>query len=361
MNNSPKIYVIMPVYNCEKFIFNAVSSIINQSYQNIEILIVNDGSTDNTPSLCNKLCKENDAIKVLHTQNGGVSSARNKGIDYILNNFEIDNSYIAFCDADDLWAKDCLKQEFSEYFDQDIIAFQSCYISYDASRCSAPHGNCHSINVDKGGRKAIWKYPFHFGAFLYKTELFKRYNIRFDTDLKYNEDKVLLMQLLFLADSIRQIPQMMYLYRKNPASAMHNRPRGINYYLPLINGWMRSDDKMKEYANAERGTLTAGYALANIYVIEMAKEHYGWFGKQEILYKTIKEHPIYPYFCNLDPLDVSEKQYSEHCSFNKHPKSFQIKHTLIGVFARILKRITKISFIANYLYSREFSSENIYL
>ncbi len=361
MNVCPKIRVIMPIFNGEQYVSHAVKSIFAQPYKNIDIIIVDDGSTDNSPMICDELARVHKNIVVIHTANGGVSSARNTAIEYIINNFDSENSYVAFCDADDLWANNCLTEDIENGFDTDIVCFQSCSMSNDTKMCSPPHGKGTGSDVLPGGCKSIFKYPYHFGAFLYKTKLFKYYNIRFDTNLKYNEDKVLLMQLLYLAENIREIPRMLYLYRKNLSSAMHIRPHGIEYYIPLINGWMRSDDAMKAFANDHRGELVGGYALAMIYVIDMAKEHYWYFKNKRVLEDVIFNHNVYPHFLSLKACDVSENQYREYMLFKKHPAIFKIKYNAIGCVVRLLKSIRKIGFVANFLYKREFIYENKYI
>ena len=74
-----KISVIVPVYNVEQYLERCVDSIINQTYKNLEIILVNDGSTDNSGQLCDELAKKDDRIRVIHKKNGGVSETRNLG------------------------------------------------------------------------------------------------------------------------------------------------------------------------------------------------------------------------------------------------------------------------------------------
>ena len=90
-----KISVIVPVYNVEQYLERCVDSIINQTYKNLEILLVNDGSTDNSGQLCDELAKKDDRIRVIHKENGGLSDARNVGID------EAEAELIGFIDSDD--------------------------------------------------------------------------------------------------------------------------------------------------------------------------------------------------------------------------------------------------------------------
>lgn len=90
-----KISVIVPVYNVEQYLERCVDSIINQTYTNLEIILVNDGSTDNSGKLCDELAKKDERIRVIHKENGGLSDARNRGID------ESESDLVGFIDSDD--------------------------------------------------------------------------------------------------------------------------------------------------------------------------------------------------------------------------------------------------------------------
>lgn len=94
-NEMPLISVIVPVYNVEKYLSKCVESIINQTYKNLEIILVDDGSTDNSLQICEKYAQKDNRIKVIHKKNGGQATARNIGLDIA------EGEYIGFVDADD--------------------------------------------------------------------------------------------------------------------------------------------------------------------------------------------------------------------------------------------------------------------
>ena len=93
--NKELISVIVPVFNVEKYLERCVETIVNQTYKNLEIILVNDGSTDNSGELCDELAKKDNRIKVVHKENGGLSDARNTG------ERESTGEYIIFIDSDD--------------------------------------------------------------------------------------------------------------------------------------------------------------------------------------------------------------------------------------------------------------------
>jgi glycosyltransferase involved in cell wall biosynthesis len=96
------VSIIVPVYNADKVLKKCVSSIQAQSYSNIEIILIDDGSVDSSGEICDQLAKADDRVRVLHKSNGGISSAQNAGLDMA------EGAYIAFCDNDDLMAPSCI-------------------------------------------------------------------------------------------------------------------------------------------------------------------------------------------------------------------------------------------------------------
>ena len=94
-NINPKISIIVPVYNAEKYLNECVDSILNQDFTDFELLLVNDGSKDNSGHLCDKYAHKDNRVRVFHKENGGVSSARNLGLDNAI------GEYIVFIDSDD--------------------------------------------------------------------------------------------------------------------------------------------------------------------------------------------------------------------------------------------------------------------
>ncbi|MGN1326481.1 MAG: glycosyltransferase family 2 protein, partial [Clostridia bacterium] len=113
----PKITVIMPVYNVEKYLEEAIDSVIYQTYQNLEIILIDDGSTDNSGNICDEYAKKDSHIKVIHQENKGLSGARNTGLDIAT------GEYIMFIDSDDIFPKDACEKmlKFMEEKDADYI------------------------------------------------------------------------------------------------------------------------------------------------------------------------------------------------------------------------------------------------
>lgn len=110
------ISIVIPVYNAEKFIEETVSSVINQTYTEWELLLVNDGSTDGSGDIIDRLAESDSRIKVFHIVNGGAAKARNAGTKHAK------GRYLAFLDADDLWEKEKLEKQL-EFLQKEDAAF----------------------------------------------------------------------------------------------------------------------------------------------------------------------------------------------------------------------------------------------
>ena len=95
MNQNPRISVIVPVYNVEQYLPRCVESILAQTYENLEILLVDDGAKDGSGAICDAYARQDERVKVIHKENGGLSSARNAGIDAST------GEYLSFVDSDD--------------------------------------------------------------------------------------------------------------------------------------------------------------------------------------------------------------------------------------------------------------------
>ena len=108
------ISIIMPVYNAEKYLNRSIESIMNQTYNNIEIILVNDGSTDNSLEICTNYQEKDNRIKLINQENKGVSFARNKGID------ESTGDYIMFIDSDDYIEKNMIEDMVEKIIEDDI-------------------------------------------------------------------------------------------------------------------------------------------------------------------------------------------------------------------------------------------------
>mgnify|MGYP000128949315 CR=1 FL=1 len=123
--NSPLISVVIPVYNGEKYISDTLDTIINQDYKNIEVILVNDGSTDNSSNILSGYVQKNSFVRVYDQENKGVASARNLGIK------KSQGQFISFCDQDDFWHHEKISKQIKLFDDEDIgLVHTAAYFRY---------------------------------------------------------------------------------------------------------------------------------------------------------------------------------------------------------------------------------------
>lgn len=212
MSNECKelISVIVPIFNVEKYLKKCIDSIINQTYKNLEIILVDDGSTDNSPNICDEYIKKDSRVKVVHKENGGLSSARNVGLDLAK------GELIAFVDSDDyieLEMYEKLKSNMDKY-DSDIAICQFKKISkYFLKKVIGVNDEMiyegKDIFLHMGEIKAIaWNK-------LYRKQLFK--NIKYPEGRLF-EDMFVLCDILNNAKRVSVLNEPLYNYTLRKSS-----------------------------------------------------------------------------------------------------------------------------------------------
>lgn len=361
MRRSPTLHVIMPVYNGEEYIEQAIDSVINQSYDRIQLYIIDDGSIDNTLTICNSIAERHSNVSVFKQNNSGVSAARNVGIKYAIS-IGCDDDYIAFIDADDIWIDNSVSETIlSSYSNSEMICFQACYATYDFQKISRAFPETTQTETIYDGYNNVWRAPMFSWMAFYRVSLLKKYGVLFTEGLRYNEDKIFAMKLFYLSAQTTFLPQTLYLYRSNETSAMNTRPRGAYYYLPIIDAWLKADDEMKAKNCFKNANFTFGSLLSSIYFIEMAIEHCEYFGDYKEIISIIKNHRHYETFLKLQRNEVSQKQYKEFLLFNNKPRLFFIKHRFFGFFLRMAKYIKKTRLFSKFYNQHRFPFNNHYL
>lgn len=235
------VSIIVPIYNSEKTIKKCLDSVLVQTYRNIEIICVNDGSTDNSLNLLKEYSKKDNRIKVIVKSNGGVSSARNVGIK------SAKGEYISFADSDD-WLEKNMIEELVNVMESKNVDIVRCNYYKDEDK-KAPSFN-EEINDKKiVGEKIInclekivkGEISTYVHCLILKKEIIDKTNL-FDEEICLMEDALFYIDLLSKCKSIYFFDKPLYHYRTNLESCTRNRKN----YIKNINNLILVNKKMKK-------------------------------------------------------------------------------------------------------------------
>lgn len=219
---NPDVSIIIPIYNVEKYIERCVKSLMMQDYENIEIILVNDGSLDDSTNIINKLSKEDSRIKILYQENSGVSAARNYGLRVAL------GDYIMFVDGDD-W----VDSDYVSYFLK-LVKNNNCFIGMNKQHYSNEEIKYeHESNIVSAEKAIEWIYSDKiFVAVwnkIYKNDYLKRYNLIFNQNIWYGEGMLFNIECLQNVNKVAIGEKAIYHQTFNPESAMRNFNLKSNY------------------------------------------------------------------------------------------------------------------------------------
>lgn len=312
MNNS-KTSIIIPVYKAEKYLNRCIDSIINQSYKNIEIILVNDGSPDNCPAICDEYAKKDGRIKVIHKENGGVSSARNAGLDVAT------GKYIQFVDSDDWvepeYSKSMIKLIEKKHSDLGICGYTIVRQNRKIERCTVSQ----SFEINSQNVKSLFN--LHCNELLispvnkiYKLELLR--GLRFNKDISLTEDAIFNYAYLTKCANICVTDALLYTYFNNNESSLTKNFKPTYFknlkdvYISIIEFYKSFGISKDIYDSIE--ALKAEFIHSVFGVIRMLSKNKKMSSKQKI--KIMKE-----YFSD---------EYFKFCEKTRHRNS-KVKYALL--------------------------------
>ncbi len=218
------VSVIIPVYNAEKYLCECLESIISSSaFSELEVLLVDDGSKDNSGRICDSFSQKHENIKVFHIENGGVSNARNVGIGYA------NGEYITFCDADDYYVNNILHKAAFKLKDNstDLMFFDFINEQQNNSIVRLPFiGN---TVLRKKSISDIFEYTLKNESFnsawnkFFKRQILQQSGIIFTPGQKHGEDRDFVIKFLSVCETAYYLPEAGYFYRLVETSAVNKK------------------------------------------------------------------------------------------------------------------------------------------
>lgn len=312
----PKVSVIIPVYNAEKTLHRCVDSVLAQTFTDFELILINDGSTDNSGKICDEYAQKDSRIVVIHKENGGVSSARNKGINVA------NGEWISFVDSDD------------EYYNNQSLGYIYSNISDSIELVIGGYVCCNengdiiyqmSNNINKvltpiEGLKLYYK-PRYYNYLgytwikLYNRRFLLKNNLRFNELITYNEDGLLHIQYCSLMNgNIKYTTTPFYKYYQLPSSAMGKLEQKFEKkFISDFDSFVKMYDTIRPFNNPSL-TKMAKLGIINSYnrIIYMMHK-FNEFDekieqklKQQMLYKVGKffyiKHKLWLLKCKINTL-----------------------------------------------------------
>lgn len=290
--NNPKISIIVPVYNVEKYLRRCLDSIVMQTFTDWECICVDDGSPDGSGKILDEYAAKDKRFVIIHKENGGVSSARNAGLDIAR------GEYVTFCDSDDWVEADWLEAMYKavKYNNVDMVI---CGISMEQrnlrqqNRCCVTEQEVYSTRNDFLKKFcSLRKQPQHDVCIhavvnkLYSVRLLN--TVRFALEIKFSEDYLFNLNVFAKVNSCVFIPEILYTYAYNQSSASHcftEKEAEDNFKIIKLTEvfWQKENLPMIEFMIYKRNTLYSCLVKTSIHLSQETS-------KNRILYSRFNEY-----------------------------------------------------------------------
>lgn len=244
----PTVSIIVPVYNAQDYLYKCLDTLLAQSYEDYEIILVNDGSKDESGRICDEYAAKDNRIKVIHKENGGVSTARNCGLDHAT------GKYIMFCDSDDYIMQDFSAPLVSLAQDEEdcLVLAGITSVKDDSSTkdllCPAYEEGAQItltnkafcdlyVRLNLSSPFLLMHMPYNK---LFSRKVIEEYNLRFDTSIHYNEDFIFNLQYLDKVSCVKIYNKSVYNYYLDAPGSLCKR-----YFKDIIHMFRAKEDVLK--------------------------------------------------------------------------------------------------------------------
>ncbi|WP_342757099.1 glycosyltransferase [Kineothrix sedimenti] len=310
-----KVSIIVPVYNGEEYVERCINSLLAQTYENVEIIIIDDGSTDRSGQTCDTFSEKYDKIKTIHVENTGVSAARNRGID------EAKGYYISFVDVDDYLETDTLDYLINilEETGSDIAGcnFHTFLDEQEKQILPKENANKEVLNGKDFIEEGILSGDTRCWAKVYTTRIVD--GKRFETGLTIGEDMLFLLELMEEGTKICRSSYEGYGYFVNESGAMKRKFK--ESYMDQITCWKRAVERIGNFP--EMRPKAVSILMISIMLV---------VGKLSVL--SAKERRAYT-DCIKACTKEMKKCREEKAAYKELSLGYKVKTTVFGQFPRL--------------------------
>lgn len=319
----PKVSVIVPIYNVEQYLSDCISSIRKQTLENIEIILVNDGSPDNCGELADKYAEKDNRIKVIHKKNGGLASARNAG------NAIATGEYICFVDSDDWVESEMLENYYytASSYNTDVLV-AGMIIDYDNEKYSIvkklPFNyannkseiiNCLLDCEKKGLFNPVWNK-------LYKAELLKSIELEFDSDGMPGEDLLYNCEVFKNITSLVLIDDAFYHYMRRNENTLVNKY--YEDYYEKAKKFINSRSNLYKYYDISENigkyqliNSSVGYLMGGISNLYRKPNSLSFVERTNMIIKILGDNNNSQMINQFEPKNLYEKLFKKLCASEK--------------------------------------------
>lgn len=342
--NKNLVSIIVPIYNVEEYLDRCMDTLVNQTLKDIEIIMVDDGSPDNCPKLCDEWAKKDNRIKVVHKKNGGLADARNAGLAVAT------GKYIAFVDSDDFVKTDMYENLYNEVEKKQADTIYCGFYKYwtkdkirefrNVDRTTIFEGNVLTeFSLDFVGsptsEKKDWKYEMSVWHSLYSNDIIQKHHIRFRSEREILSEDIVFQELyLPHAKKVVYVSEPYYYYCfNNNGSLTHAKYNPNRYSRMMALFHCLSDltrDRDPKCLRAQRFLIA--YLRANAYKIIASN-----FSHEETI-KYLKDYSSNSVWCQINyPINTLELHSFAIAYLQKHG----MENSLI-IFVKLVKWLKKI-------------------
>jgi len=262
-----KLSVIVPVFNAEKYLGECVESILEQSFPNFEILLINDGSRDSSGHMCDSYAKKDARVRVFHKENGGVSSARNLGLD------NASGEWICFVDSDD-WLEPGYFEVLQEIDCSDYELVQSGVKLLNLSENSVILRKCKNQRISRSSLFEKGNFCSYSVCYFFKQQKLNALKLRFNRNVRFSEDREFIIKMALNVEYIKQTDKSLYVYRLNEGSATVKKRSYDHFFddLKILDELLKYvEDNAKNTSKGELNFISR--LLINSYILVICRNY----------------------------------------------------------------------------------------